>query len=387
LQRAQNYIKNIIDSMPSVLVGLDAEEKITHWNLEAEKSTGLTADQARGRTLESTFPKLIYGMRRVRKAIRERRPLREDKIPYQADGETRFSAVTVYPLMTNGVEGSVIRVDDVTERVRIEEMMIQSEKMMSVGGLAAGMAHEINNPLAGILQSIQVVLERVFADLPANRSAAKQSGTSIEVIRDYLDRRQITGMLEMAKDSGQRAAKIVENMLSFSRKSDTKLTLNDLPALLDQTIELAASDYDLKKKYDFRNIEIRRHYEPDLPPVLCEKTKIQQVILNLLKNGAQAMVEQEDRRRPARFIVRVRQRGNMVQIEIEDNGPGMTESVRRRVFEPFFTTKGVAVGTGLGLSVSYFIITEDHGGTMRVESTPGQGAKFVIRLPLERDTV
>jgi len=273
-------------------------------------------------------------------------------------------------------------VDDVTERVRLEELMIQSEKMMSVGGLAAGMAHEINNPLGTILQAAQNIVRRVAPDFPANVEAAAASGTTVEKIRKYLEAREILTFLEDIRASGQRAAEIVANMLSFSRKPEEGGSSTDLCSLLDRTLALAASDYDLKRQHDFRRISIVREYAADVPPVLCQASKIQQVLLNLLRNGAEAMRETAAIRPPC-FTLRVHREGaDWVRIEISDNGTGMDEVTRCRVFEPFFTTKDPGVGTGLGLSVSYFIVTEDHGGTLTVESTPGAGATFVLRLPL-----
>ena len=141
-------------------------------------------------------------------------------MPRIVDGEMRYEDVTVYPLMSNGVEGAVIRVDDVTERVRIEEMMVQSEKMLSVGGLAAGMAHEINNPLGVILQASQNVLRRVSPDLPVNARVAGECGITLSSVQQYLERREILTFLEDIRQSGQRAAEIVANMLSFSRKAE-----------------------------------------------------------------------------------------------------------------------------------------------------------------------
>jgi len=264
--------------------------------------------------------------------------------------------------------------------------MIQSEKMLSVGGLAAGMAHEINNPLAGILQNIQVVQDRTSTGLEINEEVAAECGTTLDAIGAYMKRRRVDSMLEAIRESGSRAAKIVDNMLSFSRKSSSEVDYHNPGNLLDQTIDLAANDYDLRKKYDFRKVEIVRQYEPGLNRVPCEGTKIQQVLLNLLKNGAHAMAEQENPTEPPRLILRTMRDGQMARIEVEDNGTGMDEATRKRVFEPFFTTKEVGVGTGLGLSVSYFIITENHHGTMAVESTSGRGSKFIIRLPLQRDT-
>jgi len=184
-----------------------------------------------------------------------------------------------------------------------------------------------------------------------------------------------------ACDSGARAAKIVNNMLSFSRMGDASMAIQDLAALLDNTVELAQSDYDLKRKYDFRKIKIVRDYDPETPPVTCAGSKIQQVFLNIFKNGAEAMAETVTRPEASQFTLRVGPDRGGVRVEIQDNGPGMDAAVRKRIFEPFYTTKSGKDGTGLGLSVSYFIITDNHNGSMSVESEPGKGARFIIQLP------
>ena len=261
-------------------------------------------------------------------------------------------------------------------------MMVQTEKMMSVGGLAAGMAHEINNPLGGMLQSLQNVIRRLSPGLAANETEALACGTRLETIRCYLEKRDILRFLENIRVSGERASHIVENMLSFSRRSESRKTPVDLPELLDKAVELATHDYDLKKKFDFRHIRIVRHYEADLAPVPCVPTEIEQVVFNLLRNAAQAMGGSGQRAEPPCITLRLRRDSQFVVIEVADNGPGMDEQRLKRIFEPFFTTKEVGVGTGLGLSVSYFIITNNHNGFMSAESTPGKGASFIIRLPL-----
>ena len=203
----------------------------------------------------------------------------------------------------------------------------------------------------------------------------------------YTRERGLNQMLDAIIDSGRRAAAIVDNMLSFSRKSESEFAKLDLGELLDKTVELARSGYDLKNNYDFKQIEVIREYEPDMPKVACEGSKLQQVFFNLLKNGAQAMAEYRSRPEVpdalSLFTIRLSHVGNMARIEIEDNGPGMDDETRRRVFEPFFTTKGPGSGTGLGMSVSYFIITENHGGTMHVHSTPNRGTTFILELPIK----
>jgi PAS domain S-box-containing protein len=381
LKRLRNYLTNIIDSMPSVLVGVDAEGRVTQWNKQAERATGMTAGKAAAQPLAVVFPGLAEEMDRIHKAIREREIIHRPKMPRHGKGEIRFEDLTIYPLVANGVEGAVIRVDDVTERVRLEEMMIQSEKMLSVGGLAAGMAHEINNPLAGILQNAAVLESRLLEELPANVEAAEAAGVTMTALRRYLEARNLTGLLENIRISGSRAADIVKNMLSFARKSDRAVSSHDLGSLLDQTVELVQTDYDMKKHYDFKQIRIVREYDRSAPPVPCEASKLQQVFMNILKNGAEAMAERGDGRPQPSFILRVKEAGPWVRVEIEDNGPGMDETVRRRVFEPFFTTKPVGEGTGLGLSVSYFIVSENHGGEMRAHAINGGGTRFVIHLP------
>jgi PAS domain S-box-containing protein len=382
LNKLRGMLKNIIDSMPSVLVGVDPDGRVNQWNREAEKQTHIIAAQAIGGNIETVYPSLAEAMKKVKRAITEKQPYKESKVASYVKGEVRYSDITIYPLTASAPGGAVIRVDDITDRVRIEEMMVQSEKMLSVGGLAAGMAHEINNPLAGILQNIQVMQKRLSSELPKNHEAARQCGIDMADIQAYLGARKLPEMIASIMDSGKRAAKIVENMLSFSRKSEATTTLSDLARLMDATLELAENDYDLKKRYDFKRIEVVRDYDPQVPMVVCEATKIQQVFLNILKNGAQAMAEHPDGPSP-RFILRVKPDGDRVCVEIEDNGPGMEEAVRKRIFEPFYTTKSVGIGTGLGLSVSYFIITENHGGTLSVTSTPGTGSCFSIHLPVK----
>ncbi|OQY57632.1 MAG: hypothetical protein B6245_16045 [Desulfobacteraceae bacterium 4572_88] len=388
LRHLRNYLSNIINSMPSMLIGIDTESKVTQWNKTAEQITGIPADVAQGRTLADVFPRMVSEMEKIAESIRTSETRQERKKPQVSEnGETRYEDVTVYPLIANGAEGAVIRIDDVTDRVRMEEMMIQGEKMLSVGGLAAGMAHEINNPLAGMMQTANVMANRLGEkmDMPANLRAAEAAGTTMEAIRNFMDARDIPRMLSAITESGRRAAAIVENMLSFARKSDDRAYFHDLEKLLDKTLELAASDYDLKKHYDFKLIQVKKEYEDNLPPVPCEGARIQQVLLNILRNGAHAMQEGSLKGESPCFILRLahEREAGRVCIEIEDNGPGMDEDTLKRVFEPFFTTKAVGIGTGLGLSVSYFIITENHEGEMTVESRPGAGAKFIIRLPLK----
>ena len=383
--RMRLYLRNIIDSMPSVLIGVDPWGYITVLNQPAEQAGGASWEAAQGRFFGDVFPYLEGQLDQVRQAIHLGRPIKTPRMTLDVEGELHYADVMVYPLMADGASGAVIRMDDVTARVRIESMMVQTEKMLSVGGLAAGMAHEINNPLGAILQGSQNILRRVAPDMPQNRAVAEAAGIDLARLHRYLEQRQILRFLEGIREAGARAAKIVADMLSFSRRSESQFALAEVEEMLETVLRLAASDYDLKKKYDFKRITIERDYDPALRLVYCDKTEIEQVILNLVKNAAQAMA---DKRIPTPVIkLRTRREAGHALIEVIDNGPGMDEKTRKRIFEPFFTTKEVGAGTGLGLSVSYFIITEQHNGRLSVMSKPGQGARFSIRLPLTREAL
>lgn len=382
LSHLRSYLANIIDSMPSIMIGVDIDGTVTQWNTQAAESSGLTHAQAIGQPLTMAFPRLAPEVSRIHKAISTRNEQKDMKRAYQHKGKNGYENITIYPLVANGVEGAVIRVDDVTEQVHLEEMMIQSEKMMSVGGLAAGMAHEINNPLAGMIQTANVMINRLTNNIPANTYAADRIGTNMEGIKTFMEERGILRMLEAINVSGGRVAEIVDNMLSFARKTDARNTSHNINELLDKSIELSATDYDLKKNYDFKSISIVREYDEKMPLVPCEGGKLQQVFLNLFRNGSQAMQEGGATQPCFTLYTFYDAEHDRVEIVIQDNGPGIDEDIRKRIFEPFFTTKPVGIGTGLGLSVSYFIITENHHGEMTVESELGKGTRFRIRLPL-----
>ncbi len=382
MARMRHYLKNVIDAMPSVLVGVDMEGLVTQWNRSAEQMTGVEDRRALGRPVTEIFPLLMPHMEMILATIQSGKAQQMEKV-WCRDLETPFFAdIMVYPITAGETNGAVVRVDDVTSRVRMENMMVQTEKMMSVGGLAAGMAHEINNPLGGMLQNLQNVIRRVSPDLEDNEAAANRCGTRLETIRCYLDARGIFQFLENIRVSGVRASHIVENMLSFSRRSESRKVAVNMAELLDKAVELAAHDYDLKKKFDFRRIRIEKYYDPQMVPVPCVATEIEQVILNLLRNAAQAMGKKGRQPEDPCITLRLGREKDAAVIAISDNGPGMDDHRLKRIFEPFFTTKEVGVGTGLGLSVSYFIITNNHNGTITADASPGKGACFTIELPL-----
>ena len=378
-QRMKAYLKNIIDAMPSILMGVDAEGCVTEWNHGAEQVTGVSATAAAGQDFLTLFPALASQSDHVIAAIHGEGMVHSARLSIEISGETREVDVIIYPVDVHGTRGAVIRVDDVTERVRIEQMMVQTEKMMSLGGMAAGMAHEINNPLSAILQGAQNIARRMSPHLPANRRAAAEAGIDLDALAHYLESREILHFLATIQSAATRATRIITDMLAFSRCSEAQFAPFDVTEILETVVRLAASDYDLRRHYDFRRIEIVREYEPSLPPVPCDRTEIEQVLLNLVKNAAQALAEVSP---PHRITLRTRREEEVACIEVADTGIGMNESTRSKVFEPFFTTKPVGIGTGLGLSVSYFIITEQHHGSISVTSEIGKGSVFTVRLPL-----
>ncbi|MBN2343668.1 MAG: PAS domain-containing protein [Deltaproteobacteria bacterium] len=273
---------------------------------------------------------------------------------------------------------------DTTEQHKMRETIIQTEKMMSIGGLAAGIAHEINNPLAGLQQSIQVLKQRLDVSRKSNRAAAEQWNLPTDAFSGYLDERHVFRLLHSMTDACHRMSTIVQDMLNFSRDDHHTFSPHDVSELLDQTVNIASTDYNLKKKYDFKQIQVNKNYDRTVPLLECIPSELQQVFMNILKNGAQAMYDAHAARGiTSEFFLKTayHRESDTVIVEIADNGPGIPDPIRNRIFEPFFTTKSPGAGTGLGLSVSYFIVSQTHHGAFKVCSKPTGGACFQIRLP------
>ena len=378
----QNYLNSIIDSMPSALIALDEQLYVTQWNQEASALSGTRLDEALNQPIFLAFEPLKPFLPQLKQTVEQHTVAKIERVTWVKDDDARHYALTFYPLMGGAGRGVVIRIDDITQRLSLEEMMVQSEKMLSVGGLAAGMAHEINNPLGAILHNVQNIRRRLSPELPKNLEQAEQVGIELSTVNQYLQAREVPQLLDGIQQAGARAAKIVTHMLSFSRRSTRQMAPCDLPALIDQAVEIAGNDFDLAIGFDFKGQAIIRQFDPALGPVPGTANELEQVLLNLLKNAAQAIHLREDDSEPGRIILRTRLNPPWAEIQVEDNGIGMSESVRKRTFEPFFTTKEIGQGTGLGLSVSYFIITNNHKGQMEVQSTLGQGTCFTLRLPL-----
>ncbi|UXY54179.1 ATP-binding protein [Pseudomonas tohonis] len=377
----QNYLNSIIDSMPSALIALDEQLYVTQWNQEATALSGTTLDDALNQPVFLAFPSLKPFLPQIKLTAERHKVEKVERVSWLLGDEVRHYSLTFYPLMGGTGRGVVIRVDDITQRLSMEEMVVQSEKMLSVGGLAAGMAHEINNPLGAILHNVQNIRRRLSPDLEKNLEQARADGICLDSVNHYLEAREVPKLLDGIHQAGTRAAKIVTHMLSFSRRSNRQLAPCLLPVLLDQAVEIASNDFDLTEGFDFKGMTITREFDPDLGPVPGTANELEQVLLNLLKNAAQA-IHQRDDDQEGRITLRTRLAPPWAEVQVEDNGVGIPENVRKRIFEPFFTTKEVGQGTGLGLSVSYFIITNNHKGQMEVHSKPGQGTCFTLRLPL-----
>ncbi|MFP5238572.1 MAG: PAS domain S-box protein, partial [Acidobacteriota bacterium] len=383
--REKAFSEAVMDSIPGLLYVYDDKGRLVRWNKKHSELTGFSDEELSRMTLFDWYKDDPDEIANITAAV-ARIPVdgyseAEGNLQCK-DGTKRLFLFTAVPLTMEGKDYFTGIGIDITERKRMYELMVQTEKMMSIGGLAAGMAHEINNPLSAILQSAQVLRMRLFSEVSANKAAAEASGCAMARLRDYLERRNIPRMLESIEEAGRRAARIVAHMLEFSRKAESTKEPVPVGELFAKAVEFCSNDYDLKKKYDFRKIGIHTQIEEGLPPVPCTATQIEQVLMNLLRNAAQAMNTAQENGRQPRIELLAHREGDNAVLEVADNGPGMPEAVRKRVFEPFFTTKATGEGTGLGLSVSYFIIVDNHKGAIEVESVPGAGTRFTIRLPL-----
>jgi len=378
LAKAKNYIANIINSMPSILIGIDNDYRITHWNNEAKKWYGKD-DDLNTKMLFDIFPLFNKYKEIIKSAITEQKTISNLKLTEKLEDRETVFEMTIFPLPALD-NGAVIRIDDVSEKVNLEKMMIQSEKMLSLGGLAAGMAHEINNPIAGMIQNANVLKNRLTHKIPKNQTIAEECGIDLNKLASYMEKRNVIKLLDLIEKSGKNAALIIKNMLDFARKSDVKKGEYDIREIIDETLEIAKNNYNIAKRFDFKKIHIEKNYQSSTFKIICNKSQIQQVLLNIFKNGAEAMADSKQDE-PAKFDLQLFAEKDYIVLHIIDNGPGIPHEVLAHIFDPFFTTKKPGIGTGLGLSVSYFIITENHNGSIDAERVNPHGTKFTIKLP------
>jgi PAS domain S-box-containing protein len=351
IKRLKDFSENIVESMSVGVLAADFEGRIEFWNAQLEHLIGVQRSDAIGRTIEEILPADLA--LEIAARSQEERTTNLYKFPLRTrEGRTLVVNVSIAPLAGNSGErlGRLILVDDVTQRMQLEEQLLQTEKLTSLGLLAAGVAHEVNTPLAVISNYIQMLAKQ----LPANDPRHK--------------------LTEKIVSQTFRASEIVNNLLNFSRTGGAGFKEVNLNQIIEETLTLAA--------HPFRaaNVQVVRNLQSDLALILGSSNRLQQVFLNLFLNAKDAM--------PSGGMLEVRSAANngTVEIEISDTGTGIQRENLSRIFDPFFTTKATGRGTGLGLSVSYGIIKE-HAGKIEVRSTPGKGTSFRLEFPAVRKAV
>ncbi len=378
IKNLQIYLANIINSMPSAIIGFDKKYNITLWNKEAEEKYKKSKTDVVGQNIYTICPDISTKKSIISKSL-DTGEIKNIRTSRDKEQSKRHENIIIFPLEKES-EGAVIRIDDITEQARMEELIIHSEKMLSVGGLATGMAHEINNPLAGMTQNANMILRRMKRK---NAEKYLQKSEDYDIINDFFKKRHLYKFLNYIVQSGYRAAKIVDNMLSFAKQGRLIYSNEDINDVINETLKLIVNDYDMKNKFNFQLINIETEFNFG-KKIKCEKNKLQQVILNLLKNAAEAVYEKyrisEDSYIP-KIKIKTEEKATNVIITIEDNGTGIPDIIKTRIFEPFYTTKNS--GKGLGLAVSYFIITKNHDGHIELESSNEHGSKFIITIPIK----
>ena len=386
LQRQTSLFQNLFKSSPEAIAVLDHEDRVLEINRSFETLFGFCQAEARGQGINDLIAPDPYrgdAQSVSERVVREGHVVEKEAIRCAKDGRPVDVSLIGYPLVEDQQQiGAFAIYRDITEYKKMQELMIQTEKMVSVGGIAAGIAHEINNPLGIVLQAAQNLAMRMRPDFPKNQEVARTLGLDMNVMGQYAQARKLDVFLQDIQSAAKRAATIIRQMLDFTRRSESRRILCSPSQIVRNALVLVQSDYDLKKNYDFKRIQVDFVEEEGLPLILCTETEIEQVVLNVLRNAAQAMADANPSRDNPRIDVRIFSVAGSVRMEFADNGPGIPADTLARVFEPFFTTKEPGKGTGLGLSVSYFIITQGHGGSMFAESTPGEGTRFIIELPV-----
>ena len=348
LSELKDYNENILESLDSGIVVLGLDGQITSWNRAMESLHGRRRSEVLGQSLDEVFPASF--MKSLGGSVDlgnqgEIAHLYKLRLP-ASDGRSLMVNVAVAPFQTGPAEhcGTIIIIDDVTARARLEEQLQHTEKMASVGLLAAGVAHEVNTPLAGISSYTQLLRGKI----------------------DDVDARQ--ELLAKIEKQSFRAAKIVNNLLNFSRSSGTEFEETDVNKALLDVLSL------LEHQLAGSRIRIRKELDSELPLIRGNENRLQQVFFNLVLNARDAMP------RGGWLTLATHADDDTVVVEVKDTGHGIRKEHIRRIYDPFFTTKGIGRGTGLGLSVSYGIVQELGGGIF-VDSTPGQGTRFQVALP------
>jgi two-component system NtrC family sensor kinase len=348
LARSEARYRHLVESASDAIVTLDANGRFTTVNHAAENISGYRREELVGQWFAPMLPDddLPKALAHFQQALAGETGLFESQF-YRKDGEVRTISITYSTPQKDEEVLCLIR--DVTDQKMLQEQLIQSEKMSAIGQLVSGVAHELNNPLAGISAFAQLLLaEKRFP--PDQRTAA-----------------------ETIYSEARRASRIVQNLLTFARQHKAEKVPTALNQVLDDTLELRG--YELR----VRGIDVRREYDESLPDTMADAHQLQQVFLNLITNAEQAMEQRDGHHH--RLTVRTRRTGDRIRIEVEDTGGGIPANLIERIFNPFFTTKPTGSGTGLGLSISLGIVRE-HEGKIWAENVPQGGARFIVELPV-----
>jgi two-component system NtrC family sensor kinase len=362
-ERLKDFNQNIVESINIGIFAVDLEDRIESWNAQMEVLFARPRAEAIGRPLAGILPPDF--MRRF-DAVRGDGSAHGTHTLYKfrlalPTGETRTANISIAPLLTRSYEvvGRIIQIDDITDRIQLEAQLTQSEKLSSIGLLAAGVAHEVNTPLAVISSYTQMLTKQLRAE-PAIAT-------------------RLAPVLEKITQQTFRASEIVSGLLNFSRTSGAEFVRIDLNQLLHDSAIL------LEHQFKTARIRMETDLSPDLAPVQGNQGKLQQVILNLMLNAKDAMHGAGNAGEGGLIRIRTYTESHHAIVEICDSGAGIAAENLHRIFDPFFTTKtnpqpGQHKGTGLGLAVSYGILQE-HGGKISVESTPGEGTTFRLEIP------
>jgi PAS domain S-box-containing protein len=353
-----------------MLIGIDTREKITQWNCEAEKITGIAAKDADNKQLGDVFPQLSQKLKVNRDSILEDKPYQETNFSLDYKGRKNFYDITVFPLIANGLEGAAIRIDDVTEQLKLEKQLRQTQKMESIGILAGGLAHDFNNILGGIIGPLSYI---------------KHKKDQIKSTREYDE------LIEQIELSANRAKDVVKQLLTISRKEEFSFQTVDLNSTIKHVMQICKNTFD-------KRIELDPLYL-DEPTVVCaDPNQIEQALLNLCVNSAHAMTIMKKEGEPwgGKLTVSLQnyhadkefcanhpgtEEGFYWVLSVKDEGIGMSREMIENIFSPFYTTKSQEMGTGLGLSMVFNIIKQ-HKGLITVYSEIGQGSRFNIYLPV-----
>ncbi|GIW88567.1 MAG: hypothetical protein KatS3mg108_2891 [Isosphaeraceae bacterium] len=385
-RRSESRLRRLAESLLDAIVVTDAEARITLLNPATERIFGRAAREAIGQPLD-----LLLESDGIPRGLRQRDPriigqTTETRGRHQ-DGRAIPLEVSVGAVELSGATEFVASMRDLTERNRLRALILRSEKLASIGLLSAGLAHEINNPLAFVandlamlerdLKSLHSLVEAWQAAAQASHDpACRELRAQAEALAEATDwpylRDHLPDLVRRTRQGVRRISQIVANLRSLSRTGPAQLE----PAALSDLVESALDM--VRPRMSQSAIELHTHL-PSLPKIPVVPAQITQVVLNLLLNAVQA-IESLGRPEGNRIDVRIEAHADRQVIEISDNGIGIEPENLPRLFDPFFTTKPVGEGTGLGLAVAHGVVTA-HGGTIEVESTPGSGARFRVALP------